>query len=387
MPLWRWRYWGWQAATVTNAAWADIALAPLPLLLLQCWHYCGTGIVADVDLAQFWHCCCCSAGILAAIALTPLPWSLLRRWRPHGTGINWDVALAPLEHCCHHGTGVLADVALALLPLLPSQCWCHCRRCPGAAWTLLLLWCWRPCRCRPGTVAIVVIAALPSLQRWHHCGCCLGPAWASLLSRRWRPCRGRPGTVAIVAVTTLASSRRWHHRGCHPGIAWTLLLSRHWQHGGRCPGAVANIAVEALALLKSSRWRHCQCSLGTITVVVLALSSLSCRHYPLGGIALAMWTSVPFIEGGASGGLCSNLKLPSSLAWYPLYPSGHALPEPPLSSSLVSCSSWHSLFMAPSPSFGLLHLGGPSGQHLGWVSGAMPATPNSITAVWARPHH
>jgi hypothetical protein len=165
------------------------------------------------------------------------------------------------------------------------------------------------------------------------------------------------------------------------------------------------VAVVALASSWTSPWYCCQCyhcGAGVTVVVTMAplptlfgrhqrcgagVSSLLRRRYCLGGIALATWTSVPFVGGGASGGLRIHFKLPWSLAWYPLYPPGHVMPEPPVSSSLVLRSSLHSSFVAPSPSFGLLRLGGLSGQHLGWVSGAMPAAPNSVTAAWARPHH
>jgi hypothetical protein len=179
-----------------------------------------------------------------------------------------------------------------------------------------------------------------TVTRWHHCGRCPGATWASLPSRHWRPCGCCPGTFAIVAVATLASLRRWHHRGCHPGAAWASLPSWHWRHWGCPPGAVANIAIATLASLRSLRWHRCQRCLGTITIVVLALSSLSRWCHPLGGIALATWMSVPFIGGGASGGLRSHLELLSSLEWYLLYPPGHATPLWPSCPSQQSCPPW-----------------------------------------------
>jgi hypothetical protein len=238
-------------------------------------------------------------------------------------------------------TTPLALVAVAVLA--SSRCW-NRGSCPGAAWASLPMQRWYPRGHCPGSVAIVAVTALASLWRWHHRGRCPGVAWALPPLRRWRPCGHPPGAVAIVA------SRRCHHRGagviadvalgllghhhpCGAGILadvalalLSLLPLRCWHHRGA--GIIADVTLAplghcchcgtgviidvALALLPTLplqhlasprllQWRRCQRCLGTITVVALALSSLSHWHHRLGSIALATWTSVPFIGVGPLG--------------------------------------------------------------------------------------
>ncbi len=79
----------------------DVALALLPLLLLQRWRHCCAGIITAVALVPLGHCCRCGGGVIA------------------------DVTLAPLGHRRHCGAGIIADVALAPLPLLLLQHWRH----------------------------------------------------------------------------------------------------------------------------------------------------------------------------------------------------------------------------------------------------------------------
>jgi hypothetical protein len=79
------------------------ALATLASLGTLPWHHCqgcccgasvivalahrGTGIITDVALATLGHCCRCNADVIADVALAPLPLLLLRCWLHCGAGI------------------------------------------------------------------------------------------------------------------------------------------------------------------------------------------------------------------------------------------------------------------------------------------------------------
>jgi hypothetical protein len=187
----------------------DVALALLPLSLLQRWR----------------HCC---AGIIAAVALAPLG----HRCR-HGGGVIADVTLAPLGHHCHRGAGIIADVALAPLPLLLSRrwhhhgagngsrgapacapltagvermrAWCyHCapRLCDGGGWRRQ--WCFWHCRAPPARVRRTALVAR-RLEPW-----------------RWHFSPPAGGTLTVVVARTIA----WHYPFAPANMtaAWTMAL-------------------------------------------------------------------------------------------------------------------------------------------------------------------
>jgi hypothetical protein len=132
-------------------------------------------------------------------------------------------------------------------------------------------------------------------------------------------------------------------------------LSRRLRPRGHSNGAVANVT---RAVLPSGHWRCDPCCAG----------SLLGRNRPCNAIA----------GGGALGA-----SQPFQAAIVP----SMSRQAPLTSSSLLLLPPLHSLPMTPSPSFGLLRLGGPSRQHVGWgLKGyASTVAPKIATAAWAGP--
>ena len=132
-------------------------------------------------------------------------------------------------------------------------------------------------------------------------------------------------------------------------------LSRRLHPRGHRNGAVVNVT---RAVLPLGHWRCDPCCAG----------SLLGRNRPCNAVA----------GGGASGA-----SQPFQAAVVPSMT--RRAPSP--SSSLLLLPPLHSSPMTPSPSFGLLRLGGPSRQHVGWgLKGyASTVAPKIATAAWAGP--
>jgi hypothetical protein len=143
---------------------ADLALALLPLLLLQHWHHPGRGLAFDVpaDAKRHPHCTRVPASIM--LALSP---SMHLHCCQHCAGIFALVVLVPLPlsrwHCCPSRARSHCHPHAQPRDILPSSWRLHCPRdgtVANVAWALSLLLRWHPCRCCPGAVAIVTIVAL-----------------------------------------------------------------------------------------------------------------------------------------------------------------------------------------------------------------------------------
>ncbi len=132
-------------------------------------------------------------------------------------------------------------------------------------------------------------------------------------------------------------------------------LSRRLRPCGHCNGAVANVT---WAVSPLGHWWCDPCCAGS-----LLGQNCPCNAIAGGG---ALGASQPF----------QAAVVPSMTRWAPS-PSSSLLLLPPL----------QSLPMTPLPSFGLLCLGGPSRQHVGWGLKGYASTiaPKIATAAWAGP--